>query len=140
MKLMPLFDLEFTYTTFDFVGPMEGDKGKEDQGWGLAEGSVRGERVSGNHHSCNHPRQRADNVNLPDAHGIITTDDGAKIYYHLEGFGIATQGTRRTTGSARFRTGDPRYSWLNTVIAVDEGRFSGNTALIRFYECVADEA
>jgi hypothetical protein len=139
MKLVPLFELEFAYTVWEEVGAIVGETGSETQAWGLAEGAVRGERVSGSHRSCNHPRRRTDNVNVPDVHGIIATDDGAKIYYHLDGYGIATHGTRRTIGSARFRTGDARYAWLNTVVAVDEGLFTAMTAPIRFYECVAEE-
>lgn len=139
MKLIPLFELEFHYTTLEFVGPLTGELGTEDQGWGLGEGAVRGARVNGSHQSCNHPRRRTDNVNLPDVHGVITTDDGAKIYYRLDGYGIATGGTRRTIGSARFRTGDQRYAWLNTVVAADEGLFTDMTAPIRFFECVPDE-
>ena len=139
MRLVPLFELDFGYTAWEEVGAIAGETGTETQGWGLAEGAVRGDRVRGAHRSCNHPRRRTDNVNTPDAHGMITTGDGAKIYFHMQGYGIAYQGTRRTIGSARFRTGDQRYAWLNTAVATFEGVFRGGAAPIRFYECVADD-
>lgn len=141
MKLLPLFEMEFRYTLWEEVGAIVGETGSETQAFGLAEGAVSGERVSGSHRSCNHPRRRTDNVNVPDAHGIITTGDGAKIYYELAGYGIATGDTRRHIGSTRFRTGDERYAWLNTVVAVEGGIFTVGTmtAPLRFYECVPEE-
>lgn len=137
MKLAPLLELTFTYSVLEEAGPIVGEAGTESQLWALAEGAVRGDRINGKHRSCNHPRRRADNVNVPDVHGLIETDDGAKIYYQYRGYGLVHQGTRGTIGSAWFRTGDPRYDWLNTVIAAGEGVFHDGSAPIRLYECIA---
>jgi hypothetical protein len=36
----------------------------------------------------------------------------------------------------RFETGDPRYAWLNRVVAVAEGRVLPNAVEYRVYELV----
>jgi hypothetical protein len=58
---------------------------------------VSGARVAGAVRWSKHPRRREDGVLIPDAHGVIETDDGARIVFHLGGYSTALEGspTRR---------------------------------------------
>ncbi len=109
----------------------------------MREGIVEGERVRGTYRACNHPRRRADGVNVPDVHGVITTDDGAQVYFEMHGLGVLEPGAagRRVTGSATYRTAAPGYAWLNTVVSAVEGvyRAQPDGSLLgdfRVFECV----
>ena len=42
------------------------------------------------------------------------------------------------TGRALFETGDERYAWLNSVVAVAEGRVLPNAVEYRVYACAND--
>lgn len=144
MRLAPLLEIQFRYSEFTWVGPIEGSLGKEHIAWGLADGSVSGERVRGTHKACNHPRRRGDNVNLPDVHGLISTEDGSTIYYEIRGFGLPHAGTRLFFGTLAFRTASERYAWLNTTVAVGRGVFVSDdqgrdVAPFRVYEVLLDE-
>jgi len=46
----------------------------------------------------NHPRRRSDGRMLPDASGIVQTDDGARVMFRMQGrtvFGTNPQGERK---------------------------------------------
>jgi hypothetical protein len=65
--------------------------------------------------------------------GVIETDDGAKIWFDAKGFGLrgydpVEPGRYILTLSLRFSTGDRRYTWLNSVLGLWEGRFNERTA------------
>jgi hypothetical protein len=82
-------------------------------------------------------------VVTPDIRGILTTDDGAKAYYEIRGYGIDVAGFRHFRGSMYFLSGDERYTWLNTVMAVMEGRYVAHPeglfiGTFQVYECVAE--
>jgi hypothetical protein len=87
------------------------------------EGSLDGDRLRGTIRFTNLAARRADNVNLPTLRGVLTTDDGAVVWVECDG--IATlrpeDGARMFLTTCRFRTGDERYAWLNTVFGVLEG-------------------
>lgn len=123
MKVTPMFDMTFRYTELTMVNPIKGEKGSEGKFWGLAEGEVVGERIRGKFKCCNHPRHRPDNVNVPDVHGVISTDDGETVYFEMHGYGIAHEGRRAVRTTMTFRTASERYAWLNTAIAAQEGAF-----------------
>jgi hypothetical protein len=43
--------------------------------------------VTGRFRGANHPRRRGDGTFLPDFQGVITTDDGATIFFDYRGYG-----------------------------------------------------
>jgi hypothetical protein len=118
MELIELGDLELTYTSLDLL-----DYGAGGQLYGTMEGRLSGERLSGELRLTNLAERRADNVNLPTLRGVLTTDDGASVWIELDGVATLREadGARVFVTACRFRTGDERYAWLNTVVGVLEG-------------------
>ncbi len=58
--------------------------------------------------------------------GVIQSDDGARIQFDVQGFGlrIAKPAVRWTlTGAIRFATESVGHAWLNRVMGVWEGQF-----------------
>jgi hypothetical protein len=103
---------------------------KEGAGFGYGSGTVTGPRLQGTSVWANHPRRREDGVWCPDCHGFITTGDGAKIIFTLQGYSIdqATPTVRRAIVTAIwFRAQDDRYRWLNYHLCVGEGEISEET-------------
>lgn len=78
-----------------------------------------------------------------DVRGTIETDDGAFIYLHYHGLlemnekvggalatgGATDYGDSYFMTAPRFETGDSRYSWINNIIAVGEGRVQPGPAV-----------
>jgi len=93
-----------------------------------------------------------DGVGRLDVRGTFETDDGARIYiqYHgvLEMNEKVTQALAQGQGidfgdtyfmtQPRFETGDPRYAWLNRVVAVAEGRLLPRAVEYRVYQVLND--
>lgn len=87
-----------------------------------------------------------------DVRGTFQTHDGANIYLQyygslvmnekvqsaLESGGSTDYGDTRFFTAPRFETGDERYAWLNSVVAVAEGRVLPGAVEYRVYECVND--
>ncbi|MGD9764148.1 MAG: DUF3237 domain-containing protein [Candidatus Binatia bacterium] len=85
-----------------------------------------------------------------DVRGVFETHDGAHIYVQYPGIivfdektqaalagGPATQyGDTHWVTQPRFETGDPRYAWLNNVMAVGEGHAVPNAVEYRVFECI----
>lgn len=72
--------------------------------------------------------------------GVIETDDGASIQFDAKGFARRRpseegQGVWSVASTVRFATSDPRYLWLNELLASYEGEFyeETGTATWRFY-------
>ena len=136
MNLIPLADLELRYTSLESVDYEAGG-----QLYGTMEGQLNGEDLRGDLRLTNLAARRADNVNLPTLRGLLTTHDGASVYIELNG--IATlrpaDQARVFVTSVTFRTGDPRYAWLNTVFGLLEGVLGsvsvGGLAQGRIYRC-----
>lgn len=141
MELVRLATVELTYTTLEAL-----DLGTGGQLYGTMEGSLSGDRLSGQLRLTNLAARRADGVNLPTLRGVLTTDDGGAVWVELDG--IATlrlhDRARVFVTSARFRTGDERYGWLNTVVGVLEGVLDsvtvGGIARGELFECRATVA
>lgn len=91
----------------------------------------------------------SDGVGRLDVRATFETDDGALIY--LQYFGLLdfgpvaeklAQGEDINFGDTyfmtapRFETGDERYSWLNRVVAVAEGRGGTGWVEYRVYQLV----
>ncbi|MCP5045076.1 MAG: DUF3237 domain-containing protein [bacterium] len=87
-----------------------------------------------------------------DVRGTLETDDGAHIYIYYHGvlelnekvLGALSSGEATEYGDTyfmtqpRFETGDPRYQWLNCLVAVAEGRVLPNAVEYRVFEVVND--
>jgi hypothetical protein len=138
-----LFDAEMAYRpgTQEMV-PAEGREGVL---IGSGDGVVKGEKIHGRIHwsfysaDCLYPAIRAGAQVPADLHicrvnpgGVIETDDGAQIWFDAKGFGLrgydpVEPGRYLLTMSLRFRTEDRRYTWLNSVLGLWEGRFNERT-------------
>lgn len=89
-----------------------------------------------------------DGVGRLDVRGTFATDDGAYIYVSYHGVlfldekvmaaiekGIPTEfGEIRFFTQPRFETGDSRYAWLNSTVAVAQGRVLPSAVEYRVYE------
>jgi hypothetical protein len=95
---------------------------------------------------------RPDGVGRLDVRATFQTEDGAFIYvqYHgvvemseavtkaLEEGGSTEYGEAYFMTQPRFETGDPRYAWLNSVVAVAEGRLRPGAVEYRVFHVVND--
>lgn len=142
MKLKPLYRLSFDYPrswNVDIVGEKSptvdfnpstsfGTYGKEVHAFLFAEGKVNG-RISGNFHGANAPRVRTDGPALTDFHGVIETNDGARVLFECRGYGrpyrepykSQSPGLRQWVASITHISDDSRYNWLNDVVCVGTG-------------------
>ncbi|MFQ5700188.1 MAG: DUF3237 domain-containing protein [Myxococcota bacterium] len=90
----------------------------------------------------------ANGVGRLDVRATFETHDGAFVY--VQYYGIVVMNEKFTQALAtgapssygdiyfmiqpRFETGDPRYAWLNSVVAVGEGRVLPNAVEYRVFE------
>lgn len=138
MELVKLANVQLTYTALEGL-----DFGTGGQLYGTMDGSLAGDRLSGTLKLTNLAPRRADNVNLPTLRGLLTTDDGASAWVELDGIATlrASDDARVFVTAFRFRTGDERYGWLNTLFAVLEGVLDsvgvGGVARGQLFECRA---
>ena len=118
MKLDHLGDVELRYTSLDELDYEAGG-----QFYGTMEGSIAGERLAGRLRLTNLAPKRPDNVNVPTLRGVLETHDGAIAWVELDGVSVAREAddARVFVTICRFRTGDERYRWLNTSVALLEG-------------------
>jgi hypothetical protein len=84
-----------------------------------------------------------------DVRGTFETHDQARVYVQyygvlvlnekvnaaLAGGGETNYGDTYFVTQPRFETGDPRYAWLNHVVAVAEGRVLPGAVEYRVFEC-----
>lgn len=138
MELLTLANVQLTYTALQALDFESGG-----QLYGTMDGSLAGDRLNGTLKLTNLAPRRADNVNLPTLRGLITTDDGALVWVELDGIATlrASDKARVFVTAFRFRTGDERYGWLNTLFAVLEGVLDsvgvGGVARGQLFECRA---
>jgi hypothetical protein len=131
-------ELELVYTSLESL-----DYGSDGQLYGTMGGRLTGVRVSGELRLTNLAPRRADNVNLPTLRGTLTTDDGAVVWVELDGVATlrAADDARVFVTTFRFRTGDARYAWLNSLFGALEGVLDsvgvGGKARGRLFECRA---
>jgi hypothetical protein len=136
VELVELGQIALTYTALE---PL--DFGVGGRLYGTMEGRLVGERLQGELRLTNLAERRPDDVNLPTLRGVLATDDGAAIWVELDG--VATlrpsDNARVFVTACRFRTGDERYAWLNTVVGVLEGALGsvtiGGEARGTVFEC-----
>jgi hypothetical protein len=142
MRLEHLCDMELVYREeplyqgkFLVVRPYGGEEGS---GYGEGDGSVRGPKLSGAVRWVNHPHRRSDGTMLPDAHGVIVTDDGALVMFTLQGRTFFENDTGKQVLTTIFEAEDQRYCWLNTTMCILEGVISAERGSMRarIYACV----
>ena len=114
MRLEPLYRISFAYPEHYF------SRGPDTLGLFLAEGRVEG-AVSGRFRGLNHARLRSDDTYVPDFHGVIETDDGALLAFHLTGLARKVGYGREVTGTIVHSTGSERYARLNDAVCVLAG-------------------
>jgi hypothetical protein len=126
MRLSHLCTLHLRYVDdFHLVQPYGNESGA---GWGIGEGTVSGDRLSGSMRWSNHPGRRGDGTMLPAVRGFIRTPDEAEVM--IEMFGRTTfdgSGTGHQMLFTLFESAAPSYTWLNDVICVAEGRIDTAT-------------
>ena len=90
----------------------------------------------------------SDGVIRLDVRATLETDDDARIYVQyygvlvpneavskaLSGGGETQYGDAYFMTQPRFETGDPNYAWLNSVVAVAEGRALPSAVEYRVYQ------
>ncbi len=141
MRIELLGDLELRYRDTSFgekfilVRPYGGEDGV---GYGEGDGTIKGERISGNIRWVSHPSHRNDGSVLPRFDGVIKTNDGAIILFNFQGKTVWVNGMGRQLLSAVFETQDSRYRWLNESFCVLEGAVDspGLRIKLHIYNCV----
>jgi hypothetical protein len=102
----------------------------------FADGHCEG-RINGSMHGANHPAQRGDGTYCPDFYGVISTTDGAKILFHLGGYGrVYPEGARQIVSWLTHVSDDETYRWLNDVVCVGTGEVRPDQLLIDVAELV----
>lgn len=122
MDLEPLCDMSLQYDDegFDLVRPYGGEEGSA---YGTGRGRVEGERLAGDVRWANHPHRRGDETMLPDAAGVIHTDDDALVVFRMAGRTIWSE-DGSTGGQVLHLTMEAEqepYRWLNDVVCLVEG-------------------
>jgi hypothetical protein len=124
VKLEALYRVELLYS-----GLWDAD----DQRLLYGEGRVEG-RVAGRFRGLNRAHRRADGSFEPDYNGVIETDDGASILWHLTGYGWPREG--RVVATIKHCCDDQRYEWLNHVLCAANGTVGGRTVKLDVSELV----
>jgi Protein of unknown function (DUF3237) len=144
MQLEYICDMELVYreeplynAKFLLVRPYGGEEGT---GYGEGDGSVTGPRIQGSLRWVNHPHRRSDGTMLPDAHGVIVTDDHALIMFTLQGRTVFEQEQGKQLLSVIFETESESYRWLNATFCVLEGLIDAERLQMRarVYACWSD--
>ena len=128
--------------------PLTGEKfilvrpygGEEGTGFGEGSGTVTGPKINGKMHWVNHPHRRNDGTMLPDAHGIILTDDKAIIMLSLQGRTVFEGERGIQLLSVIFESEAEPYRWLNSTFCVFEGLIDAERLQMRakVYACRSD--
>ena len=131
MRLDHLCDASWTYDLLHEVPPAEHGDGRI---YGEGTGTLTG-RLAGTARWSNFPRIR-EGYALPDARGVIEVA-GGEVLFTLTGLSSLTDG--RGLHVMMFQTTEPDHLWLNSVLAVGEGRIDVQNARLamRYYECSA---
>ena len=94
----------------------------------------------------------SDGVGRLDVRATLETHDGAFVYVQYPGVLVSSpkvveamrQGGETDFGDAhffttpRFETGDPRYAWVNSVVAVGQGRLLPSAVEYRVFQLQND--
>ena len=144
MHLVPLCSMELRYTSdFHLVRPYGNESGL---GWGIGDGTVTGERLTGDIAWSNQPRRRGDGAMLPNVRGVITTPDGSEVFCDLTGRTVFVDHGGATVGRqllmTLFESEAAEYAWLNAKVCMTEGRIDpeAGTAHFETHLCESDLA
>jgi hypothetical protein len=142
MRLDRLCSMELSYTSeFHLARPYAGESGV---GWGLGQGTVSGERLTGSVQWSNHPTRRGDGVMLPNTRGVIATADSAEVFFDLTGRTVFVEQDGEPVGRqllmALFESENEQYSWLNDAVCMAEGAIDPQRAAANFvvFICQSD--
>jgi hypothetical protein len=144
MQLEYICDMELVYREeptyagkFLLIRPYGGEEGS---GYGEGDGTVSGPKLQGSLRWVNHPHRRSDGSMLPDAHGVIMTDDGAAVLFSLQGRTVFEQEQGKQLLSVIFEAEAQAYRWLNTTFCILEGLIDGERLRMRarVYACRSD--
>jgi Protein of unknown function (DUF3237) len=132
MRLERLCEIDLKYIGgFHMARPYGNESGV---GWGIGDGVVSGDRLSGTLHWSNQPRRRGDGTMLPNARGVIATEDGAEVFVDLTGRTVwVEQGDERVGRQllmTLFESADERYTWLNNMVCMAEGKVDPETLVV----------
>lgn len=149
MKLEPLYEVHVDLKPAVEVGP--GPYGQR-RIIDITGGTVVGPRLKGKvlPSGADWLLVTNDGVSRLTVRATVATDDGAHIFLDYHGIAVLTPeaGAKFMRGEAteygegyfmtapRFETGDPRYAWLNSVVAVGEGRLGPGWVEFRVYHVV----
>jgi hypothetical protein len=139
LELVCAMELAYDADGFALIQPYGGEEGT---GFGQGSGNVSGDRLSGSVRWANQPRRRADGWMLPDAHGVIRTDDGAVVMFELRGRTgwVTVEGEKQGIQllNAIFEAEAEPYRWLNDAVCVVEGVVDPVSLVMqaRVYSCV----
>lgn len=139
MRLDHLFDIDMKYVGETVELRPHGEASGE---WfGVLEGAIRGPRLTGRLRWANHARRREDGVWCPDAHGVVTAEDGAQILMTMRGYNVPPKVSGEkgsVVATCTFSSSEAKYRWLNDVIAVVEGTRDAerNETRLKAYACV----
>ena len=142
MRLEPLcaFDLHYT-SDFHLTRPYGNESGT---GWGVGDGRVTGERLTGTAQWSNQPARRGDGAMLPNARGVVATDDGAEVVFDLTGRTVFVDRDGEEVGRqlllVLLESEDGRYAWLNNAVCVGDGVISPETMTMHLdvFQCVSE--
>ena len=144
MRLEYVCDMELIYRKellyndkFLLVRPFGGEEGT---GYGEGDGNVSGPRINGKLRWVNHPHRRSDGMMLPDAHGVIVTDDQAIVMFTLQGRKVFEKNQGIQLLSVKFEAEVEAYHWLNETFCVLEGLIDGERMQMnaRVYACQSE--
>jgi len=144
MQLEFICDMEVAYRE----EPLTGQKyllvrpygSEEGIGYGEGDGTVTGPRIQGTMRWVNHPHRRSDGTMLPDAHGIIVTNDNAVIMFTFQGRTVFEQERGKQLLSVIFEAEADSYRWLNETFCILEGLIDSERLQMRakVYACRSD--
>jgi hypothetical protein len=131
-ELEPLFVLELQYKGSIELVPI-GEKVGRLVGGG--DGELAGPKLKGRVRWSNYETTGHDKVCSLQVPGTIQTHDGAEIRF--EGRELAmpiSDGSKewKVAGVMRFKTDDPRYTWINETFAVTSGTFDYESGKARW--------
>lgn len=126
--LEPLFRVELQYQ--EGLAAITSPEGRLGQYLGSGNGTIQGQGIQG--------MVRWDLYEVvgetqcqTNFAGFIETDNGAKIRFEANGFGIVPDKSKpqqwHIANAVQFDTEDQRYHWLNTMLALWDGEFDMET-------------